>query len=53
LRETDQSIKKIADEIGYTHAANFTTAFTKTFGTSPLHYRTGGRKAYAEAETVK
>jgi AraC-like DNA-binding protein len=52
LRETDQSIKKIADEIGYTHAANFTTAFTKTFGNSPLHYRTGGHKAYVSAETV-
>lgn len=41
LRETDRSIKKIADEIGYSHAANFTNAFTKTFGNSPLHYRTG------------
>jgi AraC-like DNA-binding protein len=52
LRETDQTIKKIADEIGYSHAANFTIAFTKTFGNSPLHYRTGGHKAYAMAETV-
>ena len=40
LRETDRTIKKIADEIGYSHAANFTIAFTKTFGNSPLHYRT-------------
>jgi AraC-like DNA-binding protein len=52
LRETDQSIKKIADEIGYNHAANFTTAFTKTFGNSPLYYRTRGNKTYAGAETV-
>ena len=50
LRETDQTIKKIADEIGYSHAANFTIAFTKTFGNSPLHYRTGRHKvAIAEA----
>jgi AraC-like DNA-binding protein len=41
LRETDTTIKKIADEIGYAHAANFTTAFTKTFGNSPLHHRAG------------
>jgi AraC-like DNA-binding protein len=40
LRETNKTIKMIADEIGYSHAANFTIAFTKTFGKSPLHYRT-------------
>lgn len=53
LRETDRTIKSIADEIGYSHAANFTTAFTKTFGNSPLHYRTGGREVYVmvDAET--
>jgi AraC-like DNA-binding protein len=37
LRETDQTIKQIADEIGYSHPANFTTAFTKTFGKSPAY----------------
>ncbi len=47
LRETDKTIKKIADEIGYTHAANFTTAFTKTFGNSPLYYRGGTQERYA------
>jgi AraC-like DNA-binding protein len=40
LHETDRSIKDIGDEIGYTHAGNFTAAFTKTFGNSPQHYRT-------------
>ncbi len=50
LRETDQTIKKIADEIGYAHAANFTIAFSKTFGNSPLHYRTRGHKVCAMAE---
>jgi AraC-like DNA-binding protein len=44
LRDTDQTIKSIADEIGYGHAANFTTAFTKAFGHSPQYYRVG-RKA--------
>ena len=43
LRETDMSIKSIADEIGYAHAANFTAAFTKSFGNAPMHYRNGGR----------
>jgi AraC-like DNA-binding protein len=46
LRHTDKSIKEIADAVGYSHAANFTTAFTKTFGNSPLHYRTS-REVYA------
>lgn len=41
LRETNKTIKEIADEIGYAHAANFTVAFSRTFGDSPLHYRTG------------
>lgn len=50
LRETDMTIKNIADEIGYSHAANFTIAFTKCFGNSPLHYRNGGRSAYAIVE---
>jgi AraC-like DNA-binding protein len=39
LRDTDKTIKQIADEIGYAHGANFTVAFTKTFGKSPLQYR--------------
>lgn len=44
LRETDKTIKEIADEVGYSHAANFTTAFTKTFGNSPLYYRSSGQE---------
>ena len=39
LRDTDKTIKEIADEIGYSHAANFTIAFSKTFGNSPGYYR--------------
>lgn len=39
LRETDKTIKEISGEIGYSHAANFTTAFAKTFGNPPQYYR--------------
>ena len=39
LRDTDKSIKEIAHEIGYAHAANFTTAFLKVFGNPPQHFR--------------
>ena len=39
LRDTDKSIKEISQEIGYAHAANFTTAFVRTFGHSPQHFR--------------
>jgi AraC-like DNA-binding protein len=50
LRDTNKTIKTIADEIGYAHAANFTTAFTKTFGHSPLYYRAGGRGMHVLSE---
>ncbi len=43
LRETDRPIGEIARETGYTHAGNFTTAFTKAFGKSPHQFRS--RKA--------
>jgi AraC-like DNA-binding protein len=39
LRDTHKTIKEVSDEIGYTHAANFSTAFTKLFGYPPQHYR--------------
>jgi AraC-like DNA-binding protein len=39
LRDTDKTIKEIADEIGYNHAANFTTAFVRAFGKSPAEHR--------------
>ncbi len=51
LRETDKTIKCIADEIGYAHPTNFATAFTKTFGNSPLHYR-NSRKKYTVPQFV-
>jgi AraC-like DNA-binding protein len=50
LRDTDKTIKQIADEIGYSHGANFTVAFTKVFGNSPLHYRSKGSEIYAMSE---
>ena len=39
LRHTDKSIKEISHEIGYAHAANFTTAFVRAFGASPQQFR--------------
>jgi len=39
LRDTDKSIKEIAHEIGYNHAANFTNAFVKVFGNPPQYFR--------------
>lgn len=39
LRDTDKSIKEIAHEIGYSHAANFTTAFVRAFGKPPQQLR--------------
>lgn len=44
LRETDRSVRDIASEMGYAHAANFTVAFTRTFGTSPQDYRLRRRR---------
>ena len=39
LRDTDKTIKQIADEIGYSHASNFTLAFTRSFGKPPQYFR--------------
>ena len=39
LRDTDKTIKEISHEIGYAHAANFTTAFVRVFGNSPQSFR--------------
>lgn len=39
LKDTDKSIKEIAQRIGYTHAGNFTTAFARAFGNAPQYYR--------------
>ncbi|RAW02354.1 helix-turn-helix transcriptional regulator [Pseudochryseolinea flava] len=39
LSDTDKTIKEIAHEVGYAHPANFTIAFTKTFGNGPLSFR--------------
>lgn len=50
LRDTDKTIKQIADEIGYSHSANFTVAFTKVFGNSPFHYRSKGSEIYTISE---
>lgn len=48
LRDTNKSIKEIAHEIGYSHAANFTNAFVKMFGQAPEHFT--GRKRYQQIQ---
>jgi AraC-like DNA-binding protein len=40
LRDTGKSIKEIADHIGYNHASNFSSAFSKAFGKPPQFFRT-------------
>ncbi|HMG93058.1 MAG TPA: AraC family transcriptional regulator [Chryseolinea sp.] len=39
LRDTDKPIKEISHEIGYSHPANFSTAFVRAFGNSPQSFR--------------
>ncbi len=39
LMETDLSLKQIANQIGYAHVANFTTAFKRAYGKQPSAYR--------------
>ena len=39
LLQTDQTISRIAEEVGFNHAAYFTSCFTKQEGMSPRHYR--------------
>jgi AraC-like DNA-binding protein len=39
LSDTNMTLQQIADSIGYTHAANFTTAFKRAFGKHPSYHR--------------
>ncbi|WP_424768668.1 helix-turn-helix transcriptional regulator [Paenibacillus sp. sgz302251] len=39
LLQTDLAIARIAEEVGFNHAAYFTSCFTKYEGISPRHYR--------------
>lgn len=39
LRDTSHSVEAIAEELGYTDAANLRRAFRKTEGCSPIEYR--------------
>ena len=41
LRETEDSVEAIAEELGYRDAANFRRAFRKSEGCSPIEYRQG------------
>ncbi len=41
IRETQQAVKDIAEEVGFDDHAQFFKMFKKRFGHSPLHFRTG------------
>ena len=43
LLDTDRSISEIASDAGYSGNGNFTNAFKKRYGVSPLRYRRKGR----------
>ena len=44
LKQTDLSIEKIADMLGYCNSSNFYKAFRRYFGASPREYLKGGTK---------
>jgi AraC-like DNA-binding protein len=46
LADTDQSIKQIAESIGYLHASHFTTAFRGHFGVTPRRYRAAAHQVH-------
>jgi AraC-like DNA-binding protein len=50
LQETDKTIKEISFAIGYSHPANFTSAFVKTFGKPPQEYRTSSPTFFLREE---
>ena len=39
LEQTDEPVKVIAFKTGYRYAANFSAAFKKKYGSTPLQYR--------------
>jgi AraC-like DNA-binding protein len=43
LRSTDRHVSEVARTTGYSLPNNFTIAFRRHFGMTPLQYRTGGR----------
>jgi AraC-like DNA-binding protein len=48
LRESSDSIKEIADAVGYVHPNHFSTAFRRAYGISPASYRAARRGSSAE-----
>lgn len=48
LRNTRQKISDIAVSVGYENVSYFHRIFAKQFGTSPKHYRSGGRPVAAD-----
>jgi AraC family transcriptional activator of pyochelin receptor len=48
LRDSSDSIKEIADAVGYVHPNHFSTAFRRAYGVSPARYRAAVRGPRAE-----
>jgi AraC-like DNA-binding protein len=53
LRNTDRSVADICFDVGLQSVGSFTTSFTRTYGVSPMRYRTAFPKAadYARIPT--
>ncbi|MBQ8814520.1 MAG: helix-turn-helix transcriptional regulator [Lachnospiraceae bacterium] len=52
LRETDYSVSRIADILGYSQAANFIRKFKQYFGVTPVEYRVINRKGAEECTNI-
>jgi AraC family transcriptional regulator len=50
LSDTSLSLKEIAFRLGFSDAANFSTAFRKTCGTTPALYRKTNSQAFASTQ---
>lgn len=53
LRCGDFAVGQVADQVGYVHAKNFTTAFKRYFGISPKLARRGSPPLSAPAQPVR
>lgn len=51
LLETDLSVGRIAEEVGYQNQSKFAAVFRETYGTSPLAYRRSHRTLNKPSET--
>lgn len=49
LRNTDYSVARICVTVGLSSVGSFTTAFRRTFGEAPAHYRARSPSPFAQA----